>query len=75
MPPNSYLQAVLLQLDKSSLKFPDQLRDVLRGREFDEQVSSLQTTADLTEVIDYLDKVPSFYQFRLSPAEPTLGAR
>ena len=75
MPLNAYLQEALLQLDKSSPKFPDQLRDVLRGRDFDGQVSSLQTTADLMEVIDYLDKVPSLYQLRLSSAEPALGAR
>ena len=73
--PNAYLQAALLQLDKSSSKFPDRLRDVLRRREFDEQVSSLQTTADLMEVIDYLDKVPSLYHLRLSSAESALGAR
>ena len=73
--PNAYLQAALLQLDNSSPRFPEQLRDVLRRKEFDEQVSSLQTTADLMEVIDYLDRVPSLYRFRLSPAEPVSGTR
>ena len=74
MSANAYFQAALFQLDKLSSKFPDQLRDVLGRSEFDEQVSSLQTTA-LMEVIDYLDNVPSLYQFRLLSAESAIGAR
>ena len=73
--PNAYLQTALLQLDDSSPKFPEQLRDVLRRKEFDEQVSSLQIDADLMEVIDHLDRVPSLYRFRPSPAEPVAGTR
>jgi len=75
MATNAYFQAALLQLNTSSLKFPDQLRDVLRTREFDEQVANLQTTADLMEVIDFLDKVPFFYQLHLSSSELVVGAR
>ena len=75
MSTNAYLRAALLQLDNSSPRFPDQLRDILRRREFDEQVSSLQTTASLMKVIDYLDRVPSVYQFHLSLAELIAGTR
>jgi len=56
---NPYLQT-LLQLDASSPQFPNSLCDVLRRREFDEHISSLQTD-DLAEVIEYLDKVPSLH--------------
>lgn len=75
MPTNAPLIARLLQLDKSLPKFADQLRDILRRKEFDEQVSGLETTADLMEVIDCLDKVPSLYQLSLSSAEPATGTR
>jgi len=76
MSTNDPLQKALLQLDKSSPdSFADQLRDILRRRDFDEQISSLQTTADLMEVIDYLDKVRSLYRMWLAPAEPTTGTR
>jgi len=75
MPTNAPIQTALLQLDKSSPKFADQLRDILRRRDFEEQISSLQTTTDLMEVIDYLDKVPSLYQLWLPPAKPTTGTR
>ena len=75
MPTNAPTQTALLQLDKSSPKFADQLRDILRRRDFGEQISSLQTTTDLMEVIDYLDKVPSLYKLWLSSADPTTGAR
>ena len=54
---NTYFQA-LLQLDKSSPQFPSQLCGIFDGEEFDERVLDLGT-ADLVEVIDYLDKVPS----------------
>ena len=75
MPTNAPLLTALLQLDESSPKFADQLRYFLRRKDFDEQVSSLQTTADLMEVIDYLDKVLSLYQLRLYSTEPATGAR
>jgi len=73
MPTNAALQAALLQLESTSPQFPNQLRDILRRRDFDEQVSSLQTTPDLMEVIDCFDKVPSLVQLQLSSAEPTTG--
>ena len=75
MATNTYLRTALFQLNTSSLKFADQLRDVLRTREFDEQVASLQTIADLMEVIDFLDKVPSHYQLHLSSSELVVGIR
>jgi len=75
MPTNAPIQMALLQLDKSSPKFADHLCDVLQRREFDEEVSTLQTAADLMEVIDYLDQVSSLYQLRPSSAEPTTGTR
>jgi len=71
MPTNYYLQT-LLQLDKSPSQFPNNLRDVLGRKEFDESTPSLRTD-DLVEVVEYLDKVFSFYQPRLSVTEPILG--
>ena len=55
---NSYPQA-LLQLDQSSPEFPDQLRGILGEKGFDDYVTSLQT-GDASELIEYLDNVPSF---------------
>lgn len=54
---NPHSQA-LLQLDRSLPHFPGQLWDVLSKGDFDEQISSLQTSG-LMEVIDYLDEVSS----------------
>lgn len=56
MPANAYFQK-LLQFDRSSPHFADQLYGIIGGKEFDEQVSSLETN-DLMKVIEYLDKVP-----------------
>ena len=75
MPTNALLLTALLRLDKSLPQFTDQLREIIRRREFDEQVSSLQTTDELMEVIDYLDKVPTLHRLRLSSADPTTGTR
>ena len=51
----------LLQLDRSSPSFPDQLLDILARREFDEAIESLETN-NLVRVVEYLDKVlPSFH--------------
>ena len=56
MLPSTYPQA-FVQLDKSSPRSPDRLRDILGGREFDEYISGLDAD-DLAEVIEHLDKVP-----------------
>lgn len=57
MPTNAYFKT-LFQLDKSSPRFSDQLRDLLDGGEFGKQLSSLQTD-EVVKVIDYLDEVLS----------------
>lgn len=46
----------LLQLDRSSSLFPDQLSDILAGREFDESIKGLEAN-ELSQVVEYLDKV------------------
>ena len=46
----------LLQLDRSSSLFPDQLADILAGREFDESIKGLEAN-ELSQVVEYLDKV------------------
>lgn len=48
----------LLQLDRSSAEFPDQLCDVLDEGGFDDHIPSLQTE-DMLSLIEYLDKVTS----------------
>lgn len=50
----------LLRLDGSSPRFPDKLADILARREFGESIQSLEPN-DLVPLIEYLDKVPSFY--------------
>ena len=63
----------LLQLDRLSSQFPDQLSDILARREFDQCIERLEDD-DLVQVIEYLDKVlPSFHQFRSLSAEPVAG--
>lgn len=68
---NACIQA-LLRLDQSSPQFTDRLDNVIDGKEFDEQISSLQAD-DLMEVVDYLDKVPFPHQLQLSSTEPAVG--
>lgn len=70
---NTYLRD-LPQLDESVPQFSNQLSDVLGREDFDEQIHGLETN-DLTELVEYLDKVPSPYQLYSSPAEPSVGAR
>jgi hypothetical protein len=55
----------LLQLDKSSPQFPNQLSDAIARREFDGSILRLQDS-ELESVIEYLDEVPSFNQSQSS---------
>ena len=64
----------LLVPKRTSSKFPDRLRAVLGGQEFDEFISRLQTD-ELEKFIDYLDEVRSLCWFWLPPTEPAVGLR
>ena len=55
MPEDSYLRA-LVQLDRLSPQFPDQLCDILDGNGFDDCVKNLEAE-DLLWLIEFLDKV------------------
>jgi len=60
MPTDNYLQT-LLQLDRSSFEFPDQLCAVLDKGDFDNYITGLESN-DLPELVEYLDKVQSLHQ-------------
>lgn len=50
----------MIQLDRTSPQFPDQLFDILARREFDESIESLKTN-DVVPIVEYLDKVLSVF--------------
>ena len=57
---HDFLQA-LLQLDRTSPKFPDQLCGVLDGGDFHDYITGLEH-GTLLDLVEYLDKVWSLHQ-------------
>jgi len=55
MAPSSPLQQ-LFDLDKSSPRFHDQLRDIIGGKEYRERIPHLRDN-DLVRLVEYLDGV------------------
>ena len=56
----NYLQT-LLQLDRSSPKFPDQLRGILDESGFHGYITNLEPD-NLLKLVEYLDKVRPLHQ-------------